>query len=92
MVISEQEIINAICLHTADRKSVKPTDVEVELMYDDDYGFSAEVYCQGRNQILIQANILEALERYLYQHHQMRVFRDQIQLQLADEIYAQVAV
>lgn len=63
--ISEQDIINAICIYIADKKQVTPKEVEVELMYDDDYGFSAEVYVNGRQQILIMLNIIEALRLWL---------------------------
>jgi hypothetical protein len=92
MRISEQEIINAICLNIAERKQLKPSDVEVELMWDEDLGFSAEVFTQGRNQILIQANLLEAIEQYMYKQYDLRVFRDQIRLELDEEIVADIAV
>jgi hypothetical protein len=92
MRLSEQEIINAICLNMAERKRLKPTDIDVEMMWDEDLGFSAEISAEGRSQILIQANLLEAIEQYLLNQYQMRVFRDQIQLVLEDEIVADVAV
>jgi hypothetical protein len=92
MRLSEQEVINAVCLNMAERKQVKPTDVNVELMWDEDTGFSAEVFTQGRSQILIQGNLLEAIEQYMYNHYQMRVFRDQIELRLEEEIVADIAV
>jgi hypothetical protein len=92
MRLSEQEIINAICLNMAERKRLKPTDIEVEMMWDEDLGFSAEISAEGRSQMLIQANLLEAIEQYLLNQYQMRVFRDQIQLVLEDEIVADVAV
>ena len=38
------------------KKTSWSEEVLVELMYDDDYGFSAEVEVNGRQQILIQAN------------------------------------
>lgn len=34
-------------------------------MYDDDYGFSAEAYVNDRKQVLITANIIEALRLWL---------------------------
>lgn len=91
MRLFEQDIINAICLHLAERKQIQPTQVEVELMWDEEYGFSAEAFAEGRNQVLIAANILEAIERYLLKTHQLRVFRDQIQLKLEEEIVADIA-
>lgn len=62
--ISEQDIVNAICLYTADKKQVEPDQVLVELMYDDDYGFSAETIVNERKQILIKQNLIEALRMY----------------------------
>lgn len=63
--ISEQDIVNALCLHIAHKRQIKPQEVEVELMYDDDYGFSAEAYVSDRKQVLITANIIEALRFWL---------------------------
>jgi hypothetical protein len=65
LILSEQDIINAICVYISRKKQVKPEEVEVELMYDDDYGFSAEAYVDGRKQVLITLNIIEALRLWL---------------------------
>ncbi|AZV60793.1 YxcD family protein [Peribacillus frigoritolerans] len=63
--ISEQDIINAVCVYIARKKQVQPNEVEVELMYDDDYGFSAEAFVDGRKQVLITINLIEALRLWL---------------------------
>ncbi|WP_075981666.1 YxcD family protein [Bacillus massilinigeriensis] len=63
--ISEQDIVNSICLYIAEKKQISPEDVEVELMFDDDYGYSAEAYSLGRKQILITQNIIEAIRIWL---------------------------
>ncbi len=69
IIIPEQDIINAICVYTSRKKQVRPEDVEVELMYDDDHGgFSAEVFVAGRSQILIPINIIEALRIWLAEY------------------------
>lgn len=65
LMISEQEIINAICVYIAKKKQINPEAVEVELMYDDDYGFSAEVFVDDRKQVLITANLIEALRLWI---------------------------
>ncbi|MGN7297285.1 YxcD family protein [Ferdinandcohnia sp. SAFN-114] len=65
LILSEQEIINAVCVYIGLKKQVKPEEVEVELMYDDEYGFSAEVYVNDRKQILIMANLIEAIRLWL---------------------------
>lgn len=90
MRLSMDEIINAVCLHMAERKQVKPTDVEVELMWDEEHGYTAEVWVQGRSQYLVEANLLEAIERYLLNEYGTRVFRNQIRLVLEEEIIAEI--
>ncbi|MNY71297.1 hypothetical protein D3C86_2096090 [compost metagenome] len=60
-------------------------------MYDDDLGFSAEVTAEGRSQFLVQASMLEAIERYLLTEHGMRVYREQIQLDIDDEMIAVIS-
>lgn len=68
LIISEQDIINALCVYISRKKEVKPEEVEVELMYDDDYGFSAEAYVYGRKQVLITVNMIEALRMWLEEY------------------------
>lgn len=65
LIISEQDIINAVCVYIAKKKQINPEAAEVELMYDDDYGFSAEVFVDDRKQVLITANLIEALRLWL---------------------------
>lgn len=69
VIISQQDLINAICLYTADRKGINPQDVQAELIYEDDYGFSAEVYTAGRKQVYVASNIIEAI-RFWLEHEQ----------------------
>jgi hypothetical protein len=92
MRIYTDEIINAVCLHIAQRKGISPTDVEVQLAWDEEYGFTAEVWVEGRSQYLVEANLLEAIERYLLQQYQMRVYRSQIKLDADEEFWADIDV
>ncbi|MGF7047550.1 hypothetical protein J2T13_002055 [Paenibacillus sp. DS2015] len=82
------EIINAICLHMAERKAVRPTDVTVELSWDEEDGYTAEVWVQGRNQFLVESNMIEAILRYLQSEYQVRAYREQVTLDLDEEITA----
>ncbi|WP_429370788.1 YxcD family protein [Paenibacillus sp. DS2015] len=88
MVLSMDEIINAICLHMAERKAVRPTDVTVELSWDEEDGYTAEVWVQGRNQFLVESNMIEAILRYLQSEYQVRAYREQVTLDLDEEITA----
>ncbi|WP_229263699.1 DUF2653 family protein [Cohnella cholangitidis] len=85
------QIVNAICLHMAERHEVSVDSVEVELLYDEDQGFSAEVWIQGRGRFLIEANLKEAIMRYVLQQFGLRVYPSQIQLDVEDEMWADIA-
>jgi hypothetical protein len=88
--IYTDEIINAICLNMADRRGVSPTDVEVQLSWEEEYGFTAEVWVKGRSQFIIEANILEAIEQYIYKQYNLRVFRSNITLDADEEFWADI--
>jgi hypothetical protein len=84
LVILEQDIINAICVYISRKKQVIPEEVEVELMYDDDTGFSAEAFVAGRKQVLITGNMIEALRMWLEEFLNRDPFSG-IKLELDDE-------
>ena len=90
MELSMDEIINAICLHMAERKGIRPTDVQVELSWDEEQGYSAEVWTQGRSQYLVESNMIEAILRYLQSEYDIRAFREQVTLDIDEEITAKV--
>lgn len=85
LTLLEQDIINAICLFQASKRQISPEDIEVELMYGDDYGFSSEIHFSGRKQILIEANLIEAIRYYLDTECEVDPFRAALELKLDDE-------
>ncbi|GKU79380.1 hypothetical protein L3i20_v237770 [Paenibacillus sp. L3-i20] len=85
MRIYTDEIINAVCLHISERRGVQPTDVEVQLSWDEEYGYTAELWVSGRSQYLIESNLLEAIEQFIYSHYNRRVFRSDIRLGLNED-------
>ena len=86
----EQDIINAICMYIAERKQIKPNEVNVQLAWDEEHGFHAEVSAQGRSQFLIQANMLEAIEYYMLKRFSLRVYTSDIELDIEDEMIANI--
>jgi hypothetical protein len=85
LIISEQDIINAICNYHPPKKYVTPEEVEVELMYDEDDGFSAEVFVNGQQQILITVDIITALRLWIDEILNRDPFAASIKLLLDDE-------
>lgn len=75
----------------ADRRGVSPTDVEVQLSWEEEYGYTAEVWVNGRSQYIIEANILEAIEQYMFKQYNRRVFRSSITLDADEEFWADIA-
>lgn len=90
MRLSMDEIVNAVCLNMAERHEVPVTSIEVELLYDEEQGFSAEVWIQGRSRFIIEANIKEAIMRYMLTEYNQRVYPSQIQLDVEEEIWADI--
>ncbi|WJY28367.1 DUF2653 family protein [Sporosarcina trichiuri] len=86
LMIEEQDIINAICLYQADRQNIAPESVEVELCYDDDEGFFANVYV---NRMEIHMNTFEmtqALRMWIEQQLHQDPYAAGIKLILDDEL------
>jgi hypothetical protein len=83
--VSEQDIVNALCLHLAYKRQITPQEVDIELMYDDDYGFSAEAYVNERKQILITANIIEAIRFWLETELKIDPFSAALELVLDED-------
>lgn len=85
LIIPEQNIINAVCVYIARQKNVSPEEVEVELMYDDDSGFSAEAYVNGQQQVLTTLNLIEALRQTIKEFLNLDPNSTGIELILDDE-------
>jgi len=91
MRLSMDEIVNAVCLHLAERHDVPLADVEVELLWDEEQGYSAEAWVQGRSRFLVEANLKESIVRYVLHEYNERVYPSQIRLEVDDEIWADIA-
>ena len=65
MTLLEQDLINAICLFHAKFKNVAPNEIEVELMYDDVAGYSAEAFYNGQLDVYNTVNFITALRLYI---------------------------
>lgn len=84
-IIYEQDVINAVCVLIAKEQRVMPDDVEVELAYDDEDGFSAEAELNGRTYPLDTLRLIEALRLWIDQYLGQDPMAAGIQLQLDEE-------
>ncbi|MEK4494751.1 YxcD family protein [Ureibacillus sp. FSL W8-0352] len=85
ITLSEQEIIDAVCLFHAKFKHVNPEDVEVELMYDDASGFTAEAYVNGEMEPYNTVNFITAIRLYIEEQLHRDAMAARIVLDLHDE-------
>lgn len=67
LIISEQDIVNAICLFTSHEKDVEPDEVEVELIYDDEaeMTYAAETLINHQSETLPTSKIISALRLWI---------------------------
>ncbi len=86
VILHEQDLVNAICLFLAEKKELPPADVRVELMYDDEYGFSAEAYVKDRKQILVEAAMIEAVRYWLDRTQHIDPFAASLKLELDEQL------
>ena len=90
MILGEQELINAICAHTAERRGIQPSEVEVQLEYEEATGFAAELSTGGRNWYITEAGMLEAVQWYLIVERDMRIYTEQLELDVEDEMIVRI--
>ncbi|AWE07551.1 DUF2653 domain-containing protein [Lysinibacillus sp. 2017] len=65
LTLFEQDLINSVCLFHAKFKNVEPQDIEVELMYDDVAGYSAEAFYNGQLEVYNSVNFITAIRLYI---------------------------
>lgn len=94
VIVSEQDIINAICIFMSHEKQVEPDEVEVELIYDDEAEimFSAEAYVNGQQHLLSTIKIIAALRLWIDLYLEMDAIAAGIKLDFneTDGIFATV--
>lgn len=84
LIIPEQNIINAVCVYIARQNNVQPEQIEVELMYDDETSFTAEVFLNGQKQLLSTFNLIEAVRFSLNEFWNLDPLSTGIELLLDD--------
>ncbi|CAM5221529.1 hypothetical protein UACE39S_01583 [Ureibacillus acetophenoni] len=85
IVLNEQQLVDAICLFQAKFRQVSPQEVEVELMYDDEEGFSAEAFVHGQSDVYSTANFIAAIRLYIEEQLNRDSMSARIMLNLHDE-------
>lgn len=91
LVLTEQDLINAVCLFHAQYKATSPEEVEVELMYDDETGYEAEACYNGVCDIYTTPNFITAIRLYIQEQLQKDSMSARIKLEIEDEMVAYIS-
>ncbi|KGR90307.1 hypothetical protein CD30_12095 [Ureibacillus massiliensis 4400831 = CIP 108448 = CCUG 49529] len=85
ITLSEQEIVNALCIFHGKFRNVDPNNVQIELMYDDETGFSAEAEVNGQIDHYNTSNFIAALRLYIDEQLHRDAMGARILLDLHDD-------
>lgn len=85
LTLFEQDLINAVCLFHAKFKNVAPEEIEVELLYDDVAGYSAEAFYNGQLEVYNSVNFIMALRLYIDEQLGRDSMSARISLDIDDE-------
>lgn len=86
LIMSEQDIVNAICIDQAwKNEDLLPENVEVELIYDDDEGFTAEVEIPNRKYVIGSFDMIQSIRFYIKEVLQQDPYAASIKLLLDRE-------
>ena len=86
LILQEQDLINAVCLFHAKFKETQPENVEVELCYDDEVGYTAEAYYNGAMDKYKQAHFITAIRLYIDEQLNKDSMAARITLDIDDEL------
>ena len=85
LIIPEQNIVNALCVYQGRKHNISPGEVEIELMFDDETGFTAEAFINQETYELSTLNIIEALRETMRELLNLDPNSSAIELILDDE-------
>lgn len=85
LTLFEQDLINAVCIFHAKYKNVSPEEIEVELMYDDVAGYSAEAFFNGQLDVYNSVNFITAIRLYIDEQLGQDSMAARISLDIDDE-------
>ena len=85
ITLSEDQLINALCVYHARQINVMPENVEIELCFDDEEGYSAEAFYNGRMDTYRVANMLSAIRTFLQEEMNIDSYAASVRLEIDDE-------
>ncbi|MFC7392077.1 DUF2653 family protein [Scopulibacillus cellulosilyticus] len=70
LLFNEQDIVDSVCVYTAEEEDANPEQVEVDLEFNPSSGFAATAIVHGRTIRLNEQDVIDAVAVYLRDYHQ----------------------
>lgn len=71
IIMTEQDLIDGVCLYGADKYDVNPEEVNVEIFYEDDEVSQIEMETYRGMDYLGRGELLEAIEMFLFTYYRI---------------------
>lgn len=82
---NEQDLVDSVCVLTAQRENMAPEQVEVDLKFQPSIGISASALAAGRSFSFLEQDVIDAVAVYLSEYHQFIPESLLIQLSFSEE-------
>lgn len=69
LFFNEQDLVDSVCVYTAEREYTSPETIDVDLAFNPSLGFSAIANVQGRTRNLNEQDLIDAVAVYLRDYH-----------------------
>lgn len=69
LVFNEQDLIDSVCVYTAEKEYTTPESINVDLDFNPSLGFSAAANVHGRTRNLDEQDLIDSVAVYLRAYH-----------------------
>lgn len=85
LLFNEQDVVDSVCVYTANREYANPQDVDVDLQFNKNNGFAASVVTNGKKErYLNEQEIIDDVAEYLQEYHNFIAERIMVDLRFSD--------
>lgn len=84
LFFNEQDLVDSVCVYIAAKEYTNPDSVQVDLAFNQSYGFSATADMRGRIRNLNEQELIDAVSVYLRDYHNFNPDQLLVDLQFAE--------
>lgn len=94
LIFNEQDLVDSICVYTAEQEYTNPENIQVDLVFHPTAGFSATASAPAGTRKLNEQDVIDAITVYLRDYHNFNpdlLFVD-LQFKQKEQITASIQV